>query len=59
MHINTLLLQAVLEVPEFHDSIGDGERRALTPLFWSHVNPYGRFRLNMDTHLDLGTKHRR
>ena len=53
VHINTLLLQAVLEVPEFHDSIGDDERRALTPLFWSHVNPYGRFRLNMDTHLDL------
>lgn len=24
------------------------------PLFWSHMNPYGRFRLNMDTHLDLG-----
>ncbi|WP_020500881.1 hypothetical protein [Sciscionella marina] len=43
----------MLEVPEFHDSIGENERRALTPLFWSHVNPYGRFRLNMDTHLDL------
>jgi TnpA family transposase len=54
VHINTLLLQAVLEVPEFHDSIGDDERRSLTPLFWSHVNPYGRFRLDMDTHLDLG-----
>jgi hypothetical protein len=45
--------QAVLEVPEFHDSIGDEERSALSPLFWSHINPYGRFRLNMDTHLDL------
>jgi hypothetical protein len=32
VHINTLLLQAVLEVPEFHDSIDD-ERSALTPLF--------------------------
>ncbi|MGH3951716.1 MAG: Tn3 family transposase, partial [Pseudonocardiaceae bacterium] len=53
VHINTLLLQAVLEVPEFHDSIGDDERRALTPLFWSHINPYGRFHLDMDTRLDL------
>jgi hypothetical protein len=53
VHINTLLLQAVLEIPEFHDSIGVDERRALSPLFWTHVNPYGRFRLNMDTHLDL------
>ncbi len=45
------LLQAVLEVPEFHDSIG-GERHALPPLFWSPINPY-RFRLNLDTRLDL------
>jgi hypothetical protein len=52
VHINTLLLQAVCEVPEFHDSIG-GERRALPLLCWSPINPYGRFRLNMDTHLDL------
>jgi hypothetical protein len=45
----------VLEVSEFHASIGPDERRAMTPLFWSHINPYGRFRLDMDTHLDLGT----
>ena len=32
VHINILLLQAVLEVPEFHDSIGGAERRALTPV---------------------------
>ncbi|MBB4703836.1 hypothetical protein BJ982_005380 [Sphaerisporangium siamense] len=27
--------------------------RALSPLFWAHVNPYGRFRLDMDTRLNL------
>ena len=43
----------MLEVPEFHDSIGPDERRALSPLFWTHVNPYGRFRLDMDTRIDL------
>ena len=53
VHINTLLLQAVLEVAEFHDLVGADERRALTPLFWSNINPYGRFRLDMDTRLDL------
>jgi hypothetical protein len=26
----------------------------LTPLFWTHVNPYGQFNLQMDRHLDLG-----
>ena len=55
VHINTLLLQAVLEVPEFHDLIGEDERRGLSPLFWTHINPYGRFRLDMDRHLDLTT----
>ncbi|MFD4439619.1 Tn3 family transposase [Nocardia sp. NPDC058519] len=53
VHINTLLLQAVLETPEFHDLVGDTERRAMSPLFWSNINPYGRFRLDMDTRLDL------
>ncbi|MEV6324944.1 Tn3 family transposase [Nocardia sp. NPDC051787] len=53
VHINTLLLQAVLEDPEFHDLVGDTERRAMSPLFWSNVNPYGRFRLDMTTRLDL------
>jgi TnpA family transposase len=53
VHVNTLLLQAVLEVPEFHDSLDDVDRRALSPLFWTHVNPYGRFHLDMDTRLDL------
>jgi TnpA family transposase len=56
VHINTLLLQAVLEVPEFHDLIGPYERRGLTPLFWSHINPYGRFRLDMDSRLDLSAR---
>ena len=41
VHINTLLIQAVLEVPEFHDLIGEDERRALTPLFWSNRPPTG------------------
>jgi hypothetical protein len=38
VHINTLLLQAVLEVPQFHDLLDDIDRRALSPLFWSHIN---------------------
>ncbi|MEU6996087.1 Tn3 family transposase [Streptomyces sp. NPDC046465] len=30
------------------------DRRGLTALFWSNVNPYGTFRLDMDKRLDLG-----
>jgi hypothetical protein len=46
-------LQAVLEVPAFHDLIGPHERRGLSPLFWSNINPYGRFRLDMNARIDL------
>ncbi|WP_067674864.1 hypothetical protein [Nocardia miyunensis] len=46
-------IKAVLEDPQFHDLVGDNERRALSPLFWSNINPYGRFRLDMTTRLDL------
>ena len=53
VHVNTLLLQAVLKTPRFHDSVGHGEQRALTLLFWTHINPYGRSRLDVNTHLDL------
>jgi TnpA family transposase len=53
VHVNTLLVQTVLETPEFHDRMGEAERRGLSPLFWTHVNPYGRFRLDMSTRLDL------
>lgn len=41
VHVNTLLLQAVLEDPAFHDSLDENDRRALSPLFWTHINPYG------------------
>ena len=51
--INTQLLQAVLRDPQWAGKLTEEDRRELSPLFWSHVNPYGRFRLDMDTRLDL------
>jgi TnpA family transposase len=53
VHVNTLLIQEVLEEPEWSGRMTDEDRRALSPLFWAHVNPYGRFVLDMDTRLDL------
>ena len=52
VHVNTLLVQTVLETPAFHDRMGADERRGLSPLFWTYINPYGRFRLDMKTRLD-------
>lgn len=59
MHVNTLLLQNVLDSPGWDELLGAEDRRALSPLFWSHINPYGRFRLDMDTRLELPVATRR
>jgi hypothetical protein len=32
------------------------EQRGLTPLFWSNINPYGKFTLDMDTRLDIDAR---
>jgi hypothetical protein len=53
VHLNTLLLQQVLTEPAWAARMTDDDRRGLTPLFWSHINPYGTFRLDMDTRLEL------
>ena len=53
VHINTILIQRVLQEPQWADRLAAEDRRGLTPLFWSNINPYGTFRLDMDRHLDL------
>lgn len=53
VHVNTLLLQDILSEEEWQKKLTDADRRALSPLFWTHVNPYGRFELDMTSHLDL------
>ena len=39
VHRNTLLVQEVLKDPEWAGRLTDDDRRALSPLFWAHVNP--------------------
>ncbi|WP_265569123.1 Tn3 family transposase [Streptomyces hygroscopicus] len=53
VHVNTLLMQQVLADPKWADTLTDADRRALSPLFWTHVNPYGRFELDMSSRLEL------
>ncbi|MFD0297323.1 Tn3 family transposase [Streptomyces sp. NPDC127118] len=53
VHVNTLLVQQVLAEPAWAKKLSDEDRRGLTALFWSNVNPYGTFRLDMDKRLDL------
>ncbi|MEV7234622.1 Tn3 family transposase [Streptomyces sp. NPDC051020] len=53
VHINTLLLQRVLAEPAWAKKLSDEDRRGLTALFWSNINPYGTFRLEKDKRLDF------
>ncbi|MFZ3494738.1 hypothetical protein ACODT5_16210 [Streptomyces sp. 5.8] len=51
--MNTLMLQDILGEPEWADLLTPADRCGLTPLFWSHVRPYGEGTLDMDTWLNL------
>jgi TnpA family transposase len=53
--VNTLILQDILGEPEWADLLTPADRRGLTPLFWSHVRPYGEVKLNMTSRLPLST----
>ncbi|MDF5757406.1 Tn3 family transposase [Spongiactinospora sp. TRM90649] len=55
VYLNTLLLQQVLAEPAWAKKLTDEDRRGLTALFWSNINPYGTFRLDMDKRLDLSS----
>ena len=52
--VNTLIIQHILAEPEWTKRLTDRDRKALTALIWNHVNPYGTFHIDMNTHLDLG-----
>ena len=47
VYINTLMLQQVLAQPHWPGKLTKRDLGALTPLIWEHVNPYGRFELDM------------
>jgi TnpA family transposase len=49
--VNTLMLQQILARPHWASRLTPRDRQALTPLFWEHVNPYGRQELDMRTRI--------
>ena len=53
VYINTLMLQQVLAQPHWSGKLSVRDREALTSLIWEHVNPYGRFELDMEARLPL------
>ena len=53
VYVNTLMVQEVLALPEWKGELTTDDKRGLTPLFWSHILPYGEVRLNMTRRLAL------
>ncbi len=53
VYVNTLLIQRSLAEPTHAGKVTAVDRQALSPLYWSHVNPYCTFRLDMESRLDL------
>ena len=49
--VNTLVLQQVLTRPHWAGRLTERDLTALTPLIWEHVNPYGRFELDIDARI--------
>jgi len=53
VYINTLMIQEVLAEEPWFTRLEQEDFRALTPLLYHHVNPYGLFELDMQSRLPL------
>jgi TnpA family transposase len=53
VYINTLMQQQVLKTEEWQQRLTLEDKRALTPLFYKHINQYGLYRLDMNTRIKL------
>jgi len=53
VYVNTLMIQEILTEPAWMDRMTAEDFRALSPLVYSHMNPYGTFDLDMASRLPL------
>ncbi|MCE1227147.1 MAG: Tn3 family transposase [Geobacteraceae bacterium] len=53
VYINTLMIQQVLEEPGWSERMTPRDLAALSPLITQHINPYGRFELDMEARLPI------
>ncbi len=55
VYINTLMIQQVLTDQTWWERMKLDDRRALTPLIYAHITPYGTFNLDLQQRLQLET----
>ena len=53
VYINTLMIQQVLTEQTWWERMKPDDRRALTPLIYAHITPYGTFNLDLQQRLQL------
>ena len=53
VYVNTLMIQQVLTESAWHSRLNANDLRGITPLIYSHVNPYGSFRLDLNARLPI------
>lgn len=53
VYVNTLMIQRVLSEKSWRNRMNAADLRALSPLIYSHVNPYGQFDLDMSKRLSI------
>ena len=53
VYVNTLMIQQVLSDPQWFERMTAEDHRALTPLIYHHINPYGIFELDMAKRLAI------
>jgi len=53
VYVNTLMIQQVLAESAWSGRLNSDDRRGITPMIHSHINPYGSFRLDLNARLPL------
>ena len=53
VYVNTLMIQQVLTDPAWPTTLEARDLAALSPLVYHHVNPYGRFDLDLDARIQF------
>jgi len=53
VYVNTLMIQQVISTEEWKHILTPEDYRALSPLIYTHVNPYGVFELDMNERLSI------
>jgi hypothetical protein len=51
VYINTAMLQKLLREPRWLARMEPSDLGAMTPLLYAHINPYGTFRLDLESRL--------